>query len=126
MKGHKVLLVCCLLLAAFTPFDSFSQGFLKTSGKKIVNEKGENVLLRGMGLGGWMLQEGYMFRIYSDGRQHSIRKRLEEMSSPAQVQEFYDTYLSNHTRKIDIDSMRSWGCNSVRLPMHFNLYTLPV
>ena len=36
------------------------QGFLRTSGTKIVNEKGENIVLRGMGLGGWMLQEGYM------------------------------------------------------------------
>ena len=73
-----------------------------------------------------MLQEGYMFRIYSDGRQHSIRKRLEQMSSHEQVQEFYDTYLTHYTRKIDIDSMRSWGFNSVRLPMHYNLYTLPI
>jgi endoglucanase len=32
------------------------QGFLKTSGTKIVNEKGADILLRGMGLGGWMLQ----------------------------------------------------------------------
>ena len=31
------------------------QGFLKTSGKYIVNESGAKVLLRGMGLGGWMV-----------------------------------------------------------------------
>ncbi len=104
----------------------FSQGFLKTDGKRIVNEKGENVLLRGMGLGGWMLQEGYMLRVYKEGQQHRIRQRLEELTSPEQVQEFYDTWLDNYTRKTDIDSMRAWGFNSVRLPMHYNLYTLPV
>jgi aryl-phospho-beta-D-glucosidase BglC (GH1 family) len=104
----------------------FSQGFLKTDGKRIVNEKGENVLLRGMGLGGWMLQEGYMLRVYKEGQQYRIRQRLEELTSPEQVQEFYDTWLDNYTRKTDIDSMRAWGFNSVRLPMHYNLYTLPV
>ncbi|GAC1424888.1 MAG: hypothetical protein NVSMB7_01040 [Chitinophagaceae bacterium] len=35
-------------------------------------------------------------------------------------------WLSNHTRKIDIDSLKAWGFNSVRLPMHYNLYTLPI
>ena len=34
------------------------QEFLSTNGKAIVNESGDTVLLRGMGLGGWMLQEG--------------------------------------------------------------------
>ena len=66
-----------------------AQGFLKADGKKIVNEKGENVLLRGAGLGGWMLQEGYMIRIHNQAQQHRIRQRLEELTSPQQVQEFY-------------------------------------
>ena len=104
---------------------AFPQGFLKTDGKKIVNAKGENVLLRGMGLGGWMVQEGYMLRIYNEGQQHRIKKRLEDLTSVQQTKEFYDTWLVNNTRKIDIDSMKSWGFNSVRLPMHYNLYTLP-
>ena len=30
-----------------------AQGFLKADGQKIVNEKGENVLLRGIGLAGF-------------------------------------------------------------------------
>jgi aryl-phospho-beta-D-glucosidase BglC (GH1 family) len=102
-----------------------AQGFLKTDGKKIVNEKGENVLLRGVGLGGWMLQEGYMLRVHNEAQQHRIRQRLEELTSPQQVQEFYDAWLKNYIRKIDIDSMHAWGFNSVRLPMHYNLYTLP-
>jgi len=34
--------------------------------------------------------------------------------------------LDNHCRKIDIDSLAAWGFNSVRLPMHYNLFTLPI
>ena len=66
-----------------------------------------------------------MFRIYNEGQQHRIRKRLEDLTSTEQTKEFYDTWLANGTRKIDVDSMKSWGFNSVRLPMHYNLYTLP-
>ncbi|MDB5205171.1 MAG: glycosyl hydrolase family 5 [Flavisolibacter sp.] len=103
-----------------------AQGFLRVDGKRIVNEKGENVLLRGMGLGGWMLQEGYMLRVNREGQQHKIRQRIDSLVGTKRTQEFYDAWLANHTRKIDIDSMRAWGFNSVRLPMHYNLYTLPI
>lgn len=104
-----------------------AQGFLKTNGPQIVNEKGEAIILRGVGLGGWMLQEGYMLRVDGIGQQqHEIRKHLEELVGIEKTNAFYDAWLSNHTRKIDIDSMATWGFNSVRLPMHYNLYTLPI
>lgn len=116
------LLVLGLMLAGY----SNAQGFLRAEGKKIVNEKGENVLLRGIGLGGWMLQEGYMLRVNGQGQQHKIRTRISELIGEKRTEEFYNAWLANHTRKIDIDSMKAWGFNSVRLPMHYNLYTLPV
>jgi endoglucanase len=122
---RSILFIACLLFA-FLPLLN-AQGFLKAKGKDIVNEKGENVLLRGIGLGGWMLQEGYMLGISAEGQQqHRIRQRIDSLIGPAATQEFYDTWLANHTTKGDIDSLRSWGFNSVRLPMHYNLFTLPV
>jgi len=119
------LFIACLLFA-FQPLLR-AQGFLKAKGKNIVNEKGQNVLLRGIGLGGWMLQEGYMLGITAEGQQqHRIRQRIDSLIGPEATQEFYDTWLANHTTRGDIDSLRSWGFNSVRLPMHYNLFTLPV
>ncbi|CAH0229752.1 Endoglucanase C307 [Pedobacter sp. Bi27] len=114
-----------IFLFSIVSFTGFSQGFLKAEGKKIVNAKGENVLLRGFGLGGWMLQEGYMLKINQEAQQYRIRERIEELMGPKQTQEFYDAWLANHMRKIDVDSMKRWGFNSIRLPMHYNLYTLP-
>ena len=107
-------------------FEARTQGFLKADGKKIVNQDGENILLRGIGLGGWMLQEGYMMKVNGQGQQNKIRSRLVELIGQEKTENFYNAWLSNHTRKIDIDSLKAWGFNSVRLPMHFNLYTLPV
>ncbi len=114
------------LLVNFSHSRVWAQGFLRAEGKKIVNEKGQNVLLRGVGLGGWMLQEGYMLKVRGQGQQHKIKSRIAELIGEAKTEDFYNAWLSNHTRKVDIDSMKSWGFNSVRLPMHFNLYTLPV
>lgn len=119
--------MAAIIIAGLLPDSTtYAQGFLKASGTRIVNEKNENVLLRGMGLGGWMLQEGYMLRIPGAGQQHKIREKIAELTGPETTQLFYDAWLANHTRRQDIDSLKAWGFNSVRLPMHFNLYTLPV
>jgi hypothetical protein len=102
------------------------QGFLKASGKMIVDEKGEKVILRGMGLGGWMLQEGYMLKLGPVGPQYRIRERITDLVGADSAAAFYDGWLASQTRKIDIDSMAAWGFNSVRLPMHYHLYTLSI
>ncbi|HEX2608278.1 MAG TPA: glycosyl hydrolase family 5, partial [Flavisolibacter sp.] len=100
------------LLLNFLYLHLNAQGYLRAEGKRILDEKNNNILLRGMGLGGWMLQEGYMLRVPGEGQQHKIRARIDSLIGPRSTQEFYDTWLANHTRKPDIDSMKSWGFNS--------------
>lgn len=100
---------------------------LRAEGKKIIDQNGNEVLLRGMGLGGWMLMEGYMMQS-SDvaDTQHEFRQRLEDLMGVDNTNVFFDKWLENHVTKADIDSLSSWGFNSVRLPMHYNLFTLPI
>ncbi len=120
----KKLLFLILLLSTVA---LHGQGFLSVDGKEIVTESGEPYLLRGMGLGGWMLQEGYMLQTAGFANaQHQIRERMERLMGEERTQEFYDAWLQNHVTRADIDSLHSWGFNSVRLPMHYNLYTLPI
>ena len=122
MKHYQSLIF--LLLSLVTVY---GQGFLKTSGKSIINEQSEEIILKGMGLGGWMLQEGYMLQTSSFASpQHEIRAAIEELIGRANTDVFYDAWLLNHLRRADIDSLAAWGFNSIRLPMHYNLYTLPI
>lgn len=115
-----LLFHCCLLF----PFTGKSQGYLHRNGQKIVNGQGQEVILRGIGLGGWMLQEGYMLK--TSGPQHQLEARIIDLVGETRKQEFYSAWLANHTRKIDIDSMAAWGYNAVRLPMHYKLFTPPI
>lgn len=129
MKQSVLYLLKSILLSSLVLFsfdNANAQGFLDVKGKHIVDGKGEKVLLRGMGLGGWMLQEGYMLRFPKEGQQHRVKAAIEDVIGKDKTDEFYDAWLNNHTQKADIDSMKAWGFNSVRLPMHFNLYTLPI
>jgi len=105
-----------------------AQDLLQTNGQAIVNSvTGDTVILRGMGLGGWMLQEGYMLQTASfAGAQYQIRNKIQEVIGESNTDLFYEKWLENHVRKADIDSLAAWGFNHVRLPMHYNLYTLPV
>lgn len=125
-KATIYSLLCVLLLLPTLALAQQPLSYLRADGQYIVNAQGERVLLRGMGLGGWMLQEGYMLRLGNLGQQHVIRAKIEALIGAQATQEFYDAWLANHTTKADIDAMARWGFNSVRLPMHFNLYTLPI
>lgn len=117
-----------VFLALFFAFSSVdAQGFLRAEGKEIVDENGNSILLKGMGLGGWMLQEGYMLHTADFANsQHKLKAKIEELIGTEGMNEFYDAWLQNHVQKVDIDSLKSWGFNSVRLPMHYNLFTLPI
>ena len=116
-----LLLLLCLLAPAASAKD-----FLRAEGRHIVDASGQPVLLRGFGLGGWMLQEGYMLELSEFGTQRVIRARIAEFIGEDGASAFQQAWLDNHTTKADIDALAAWGFNSVRLPMHYALYTLPV
>ena len=114
------------LLLFFTSV-SFSQN-LKTEGKKIVDGNGNEVLLRGYAPGGWLLIEGYMMHETdgSIGAQHQIKSNLVSLMGAEKTEEFFKKWRENHFTKRDVDSLASWGFNSIRVPLHYNLFTLPI
>lgn len=119
--SFTIIVLCCCLSAPL------QAQFLHVSGKKIVDKDNNEVILRGMGLGGWMLQEGYMLETNSFANpQHQIRAKIKDLIGEDNTVEFYNAWLANHCTKRDIDSLKAWGFNSIRLPMHYNLYTLPI
>ncbi|GAO42594.1 putative glycosidase [Flavihumibacter petaseus NBRC 106054] len=103
-----------------------AKGFVHAMGQKIVDGSGNDLLIRSIGLGGWMLQEGYMLRLRQEGQQYKIRERIEKLVGEEKAELFYQAWRDNHCTRTDVDSLKSWGFNAVRLPMHFALYTLPV
>lgn len=128
-KLTKLLSYCILLLwcifSLSTP--ATSQGFLHADGKKMVDGNGKEVLLKGIGLGGWMLQESYMLKLSGVAvNQQDIRRKITVLIGKEKTKEFYNSWLKDGMQKSDVDSLKAWGFNSVRLPMHYDLFTLPV
>ena len=101
-------------------------GFLRAQEGRIVDAQGREVILRGMGLGGWMLQEGYMLGINREGAQHSIKARITDLVGKEDCDKFYQLWRQNHMGRADVDLLAQSGFNSIRVPMHYNLFTLPI
>jgi aryl-phospho-beta-D-glucosidase BglC (GH1 family) len=121
-KRNLIVSVIITLIICF-PTDYYSQGYLHRLDKKIVNGAGQEVLLKGIGLGGWLVQEGYMLHTSNFANaQWEIKAKITDLIGEANTEVFYQTYRNNYVKRADIDSLNKWGFNSVRLPMHYNLF----
>ncbi|NDW09402.1 cellulase family glycosylhydrolase [Dysgonomonas sp. 520] len=121
----KTILLTSIFISIFPITNLYAAGFLRTEGTRIVDNDGE-FLLRGMGLGGWMLQEPYMMQLSGISKnQTDIKRRISELVGADKTKEFYSAWLKNGVQKEDIDLLATWGFNSIRLPMHYNLYMQP-
>ena len=123
MKLFKLLTGLIIL----TSSSLYSQGYLHRNGKYIYDGSGNEVILRGIGTGNWMLQEGYMMQTSGvAGTQHEFRAKLAATIGEEKTDSFYTVWLDSHFRRIDVDSMKSWGFNSVRVAMHYKWFTPPI
>ena len=122
----NIFTIIAFVVSVFFSHITYSQ-YLHQQGKYIVDGDGQEFISRSMGLGGWMLQEGYMLETAGfAGTQHEIRALIEESIGKDRTDEFYDAWLANHCTREDIDSLASWGFNAVRPALHYNLFTLPI
>jgi hypothetical protein len=104
-----------------------AQAYLHANGKLIFDGNGSEVLLRGIGTGNWMLNEGYMMKTADFAGTHTqFRDLLTETIGEENTAIYYDTWLDNHFTRRDVDSMKTWGFNSVRVAMHYKWFTLPI
>lgn len=116
-----------LLLLLYPLIASAQTGYVRASGKQIVDKNGASLILRSIGTGNWMLQEGYMMQTSGvAGTQHEFKKKLTDLIGTEKTNQFYTSWLDAHFRKIDVDSMARWGFNCVRPALHYKLFTLPV
>ena len=94
MKKLLWIIVLFLAFSGYAQEENASSLFLHVKGKKIVNSNDENILLRGIGLGGYMLQEGYMLKVPFSGQQHVIKEHIQQLIGKEKTEEFYSAWRS--------------------------------
>ncbi len=127
MKNRLVKVGLLLLLLLGCSIFACAQGYLHANGKYIYNGNNEEVILRGIGTGNWMINEGYMMKTADFAGTHTqIRQKLIQTIGVTNTNTFYTFWLNNHFTKTDVDSMKVWGFNSIRVAMHYKWLTLPI
>ncbi len=102
-------------------------GYFATDGPNIVDSTGSPAVLKGVGLGGWLMPEGYMLHISAPdgGSPRSIRSQIVDLIGESGADEFFEVYRANYVEEKDIAAIRSWGFDHVRLPFHYALFYDP-
>lgn len=96
----------------------------------MVNEDGEEVILRGYGLGNWMNQEGFLFGGTSDfkvtqevmpaprmDRGRTINSVVRELCGTEYSKKFWKQWYRNYIQEVDIRMLADFGYNSIRIPL---------
>ncbi len=92
--------------------------FVRAAGKEIYAGKSP-VLLRGFGLGGWFLPEGYMWKLYRKcDRPRRMEAMIEKLCGKEFADNFWESYLDYYITEKDIELIAKEGFNSVRLPLN--------
>jgi len=87
------------------------------------NRKGEEVVLRGVNLGGWMIQESWMCPVFGTDRAWANLDTILAMESrgwtDAEIQELFDAYQDNWINVDDFDFLKAHNVNSIRIPFWY-------
>ncbi|PCR99219.1 glycoside hydrolase family 5 protein [Lactococcus fujiensis] len=99
-------------------------GFIRSSGKVLVNDGGE-IQLTGWGIGNWLLCEGYMWDYQNSSRldrPRRIEAVVRELIGSEKSEQFWQTYRENYFNLNDVKRIKKQGYNSIRLPLNWRLF----
>ncbi len=136
MKEYVKKLFCLLMcVALILPFAlsaaaenldaSFTQeDFLVTKGNKIYNQKGDEILLHGVNLGSWLIQEDWLSPYEQAQDHYDILEALTDRFGVDGAYELMNTYQDNWITEYDLDQIKEMGFNCVRVPFWYrNFYS---
>lgn len=97
--------------------------FLSVDGTDIVNAKGEKVVLNGVNLGGWLIQEDWLCPYEEVSDHYEMLETLIARFGREDAYKLMNTYEDNFITEEDLDIIKEMGFNSVRVPFWYrNFY----
>lgn len=93
-------------------------GFVRADGTRLVDDDGP-LLLRGVGLGNWLLAEGYMWAFGDEmASPRQIEHRFAELIGPERAARFWRRFRDTFITERDIELIAAHGFDHVRLPIN--------
>jgi endoglucanase len=91
--------------------------WLRTSGPGVVTEDGEPILLRGVGVGGWLNMENFITGYPSTESSH--RRAMRRVLGERRCALFFDSFLTSFFGPADAAFVASLGLNCLRIPVNY-------
>ncbi len=120
-KNTFLTLVACTVTALCTAQPDAKVVVAK--GTQIYEPNGKAITLKGTNLGNWLVPEGYMFKTGKVSSPTRIDELFNELVGPDSTAAFWDKYLDRYITQADIKYLKRIGCNHVRLPFHYKMFT---
>lgn len=98
-----------------------SEGFVSVQGSRIVSSDGKELILKGIGLGNWLLPEGYMWKFNRAASPRMIEAVVSELIGPEDAVEFWRHFRDGYVTQVDIRLLKSLGFNSVRPAIDYRM-----
>ena len=96
----------------------YRPGLVRAEGARLVDDAGP-LLLRGVGLGNWLLPEGYMWKFGDEqASPRQIERRIEQLVGPAHATEFWRRFADTFITQDDFALIARLGFDHVRLPIN--------
>lgn len=100
------------------------EDFLVTKGNKIYNQRGEEVVLHGVNLGSWLIQEDWLSPYEGVQDHYDVLETLIERFGTEKAYELLNAYQDNWITEYDLDDIAAKGFNCVRVPFWYrNFYS---
>ena len=97
--------------------------FVTVQGTELIAPDGSVLFIKGTNLGNWLNPEGYMFNFRRTNSGRLINQMLCEMVGPDFVAEWWQLFKDNYVTIEDFEFLKSIGCNTIRIPFHYKLFT---
>ncbi len=135
MRQRVVAAVAAMLLAAWCGRWAFALPWLRADGTRIVDARGKTLVLRGINLGGWLVEEMWMMPFETEPpagsgfqpvRDHvSLWAVIQKRFGDAGVERIRTALRDAWITDADFDRIRAAGFNCVRLPFLYDLLSEP-
>lgn len=90
---------------------------LKVCGRKIVDESGDEVVLKGYNIGNFLAFENFMFGFA--GVEQQFRADVSKYAGKEKADYFFDKYLTAFFGEDDVRFLKELGCNCLRIPFSY-------
>jgi len=122
LRGRRGHLITLLLLLLGLAAPAAAEPLVRIDGKTFIAPDGRPLSIKAINLGNWLAPEGYMFKFEVAKSPRQIFGAFDRLLGPERAARFWTEFRDTYVVRDDIRFIRSVGFNTVRIPLHYNLF----